>query len=495
MSWLGVDIGTSSCKAVLFDDGGRSLAEAYRSYDLQRPEADAAEIDAEDLKQAWRQAIGEAVAAVPSNPPRGLSISSQGEAVMLLDGAGNPIHPVLISLDHRGRQHLDRLVEQRGAETIYQRCGHAPHAMYSWSKLAWLKSAKPAVWQHIQAVHCLEDALQQDLGVEQPAMSWSLAGRSMCFEVHQHAWDDELLDQLGLTSEYLPRLLSSGAIAGTVSAAAAERFGLPAGIAVVCGGHDQGMGALGAGVSRAGEAMYATGSIECLCPAIDRLCLTPELFAANLCCYDFTLPNMATTVAFSFTGGNALQWFRDQFARDLKQAHGDRPAYDRLLESMPEAPTSLLCLPYFTPSATPYFHPQAMGAILGLDLSMERGTVLKGIQEGIALEMRLNCSLLEENGIPVHRFLATGGAARSPISTQLKADVLGRPVAALNVREAGCLGGAMLAAAAVSGNDIATVQAAMKPQAVDIDPRPMHSAHYDEQYTRYATLYQTLRDL
>ncbi|MFW5846368.1 MAG: FGGY-family carbohydrate kinase, partial [Planctomycetota bacterium] len=440
MSWMGVDIGTSGCKAVVFDDAGRRLEQEYRGYELHRPEAGAAELDPLELRAAWRAVIATAAAAVAdTDPVAGIGISSQGEAVLALDAADEPVAPVLTSLDARPAVALARIVAAQGAERIYTSTGHTPHPMFSLGKVLWMQEERPADWRRCRRLHCLEDALQRDLGVAEPAMSWSLAGRTLLFAVQAHAWDEELCAAAGVPSSSLPRTAASGSVAGHTGGACGERFGLPAGIPVVCGGHDQGMAALGAGVARPGEAMFATGTVACICPAVERLRFSPALQQANLCSYDFTIPGLATTVAFNLTGGNLLQWFRDTLAPEL--------VFEALLASMPTAPTDLLSLPYFAPSGTPYFDPQPKGAVLGLALTDTRGSLLKGLLEGSVMEMRLNLQILAENGIPVDSLRATGGAARSRLYTQLAADVLGRPIAALDVEEAGCLGGAMLAAA------------------------------------------------
>ncbi|MFW5830507.1 MAG: FGGY family carbohydrate kinase, partial [Planctomycetota bacterium] len=143
MSWLGVDIGTSSCKAAAFDDAGRCLAEAKQDYELLRPEPDAAVIDPDRLSAAWRHAIADCAAQVAHDPPRALAISSQGEAVLALDASGRPLAPVLTSLDNRPLPALAALESRMGSAAIYQRTGHRPQAMYSLAKLAWLRQTQP----------------------------------------------------------------------------------------------------------------------------------------------------------------------------------------------------------------------------------------------------------------------------------------------------------------------------------------------------------------
>jgi xylulokinase len=242
--------------------------------------------------------------------------------------------------------------------------------------------------------------------------------------------------------------------------------------------------------------MYATGTVECICPAFDRPILEESFFKSNLCTYDYTVEGMYTTVLFSLTGGNLLQWFRDQWGQaEVEEAGrtGDS-AYDLLLGRMASEPTDLVVLPYFTPSGTPYFDAQTPGSILGLRLGTTRGQVLRALLEGIALEMRLNVDILEDAGLSVSEFRAIGGGARNAALTQLKADVLGRPITTLAVTEAGCLGVAMLACAAHTATPLGQlVETWVKPESI-VEPDSKRAAFYRERFQAYKQLYPAIHD-
>jgi len=307
-----------------------------------------------------------------------------------------------------------------------------------------------------------------------PAMGWPLAGRTMLFDVRRHEWSGEILDRIGLSPERLARPLPSGTIVGAV----ARNLGLAKDAVVVTGGHDQPCGALGAGAIEPGTAMYATGTVECITPAFARPILTPALRRNNLCTYDHAAPGMYTSVAYSLTGGNILKWYRDQFAPGQN--------YEEILKTAATEPTKLLVLPYWMASGTPYFDLCTPGAILGLRLSTTRGEILRALLEGVALEMRLNLEILRESGCAIKELRAVGGGAKSAYWTQLKADVLGRPITTLNVTEAGCLGAAMLACAATTGQALPDLARRwVKPRAAVM---PSAGAAYEEHFARYREL-------
>jgi xylulokinase len=361
--------------------------------------------------------------------------------------------------------------------------------------LLWLRQQRPDVFAKATQFLCFEDLFHSHLGLD-PVISWPLAGRTMLFNIRTHQWDPEILAAIGLEPSRFARPAPSGSIVGSLSHAMASDLGLADGAIVVAGGHDQPCGALGAGVTEPGIAMYASGTVDCICAAFDRPRLDERLFDANLCTYDFTLPDQSTTVLFSLTGGNLLRWFRDQWGQMevAAAAQSGIDPYELLMRAMATEPTDLLVLPYFTPSGTPYFDCELPGAILGLRLSTTRGQVLRALLEGVAMEMRLNLDILKESGIAVRQLRAIGGGARSPALIGLKADVLGRPIATLALSEAGCVGAAILACAAHSRTAAAELAATWVKTGPTIEPDARRAALYDEQFAAYRELHPAMRD-
>jgi xylulokinase len=206
---------------------------------------------------------------------------------------------------------------------------------------------------------------------------------------------------------------------------------------------------------------------------------------------------MYTTVAFSLTGGNILKWFRDQFGTEevRKASETDRNAYELLLEQVEDKPSDLTVLPYFTPSGTPYFDTETAGAVLGLRLSTTRGEFIRALLEGVAFEMRLNLDILERTGCEVRELRAIGGGAKSETWTQLKADVIGKPITVLDVTEAGCLGAAMLAAAADTGEPVAELAARWSRPVGVKQPRNEFVQHYSTKFDEYRRVYPAVRGM
>lgn len=494
MSYLGIDIGTTGCKAVAFSETGEQIALAYRDYPVVSPQDGWAELDPKLVLDRCCEVISEASAACAADPIRSLGISSQGEAFTPIGPDGGLLANAMVSSDARAARIALNWSRDFGAERLYQITGHTPAAIFTLYKLLWLRDNRPDVWQRARAFYCFEDLLHWRLGLD-PAIGWPLAGRTMLFDVRKHEWSPEILDAVGLDVGKLARPLASGEVVGTVPAAVAREFGLPDGVRVVAGGHDQTCGALGAGVVAPGRAVYGMGTVDCITPAFGSAIFSDDLFANSLATYDFTVRGMYTTVAYSLTGGNLLQWFRDQFAAEevarAKDAGGS--AYELLLDGMPDEPTNLLVLPYFTPSGTPYFDAEVPGAILGLRLTTTRHELLRGLLEGVALEMRLNLDILNRSGIPVDELVAIGGGAKNRKWLQLKADVLNTPITVAAVTEAGCMGVAMLGAAAVTGESVTSIAGRWSREVGVVHPNPANAGAYSERYDTYAKLYPTVK--
>jgi xylulokinase len=425
-----------------------------------------------------------------------LAISSQGEAFTVLNADGEVVADAMISSDTRAAALAESWSREFGATRLYEITGHTAHAIFSLFKLLWLRQERPEIWKRAARILCFEDYLHHRLGIE-PAIGWSLAGRTMLFNVRQQRWDEEILEAVGLRVDQLARPLASGQAVGVLPDSMTIKLGFASGACVVAGGHDQVCAALGAGAIHPGQAALATGTVECVTVAFQDPVFSPVLQKSNLCTYAHAAPGLYATLAYNLTGGNLLRWFRYQWSarEDIEAAREGTDVYDLILRALSSTPTRLMALPYFTPSGTPHFDAHTPGAILGLRLDTTRGEVLRALLEGLAFELRANFSLLEQTGIRVQEIRAVGGGAKNLSWLQLKADVLNRRMMRPAVTEAGCLGNALLAFSGVTGASIAQLLPAWVPILDTIEPDPERADHYTGRAKAYAQCYTALREL
>ncbi len=496
MSYLGLDIGTSGCKAVVFNEYGEELAAAFREYPLITPNEGWVELDSEEVCAKCFEVIKEVALKTNADPVQAMGISSQGEAFTPVDKNGNILGNGMVSSDTRASGIVNAFCADFGSEKLYSITGHTAYPMFSLFKLIWIKQNKPEIWKKTAKFLCFEDLLHLKLGLD-PAIGYPLAGRTMLFNVTSHQWDEEILSAVGLQPGQLARPLPSGSSVGTIPAKIAYQLGLQNEVMVVTGGHDQSCGALGAGIVLKGMAVYATGTVECITPAFEKPIFGDELYKNNYCTYDFAVPGMYTTVAYSLTGGNILKWYRDEFAFPEKEIarQNDRNVYEVILDSLPRNPSKLLVLPYFTPTGTPYFDSHITGAILGLRFNTSREEILRALLEGVAFEMRLNLSILEKSGIVVNELRAIGGGSKSKAWTQLKANVLNKPITTVAVTEAGCFGAAILAKSAITGISLEVIISEWVKTFQTIFPQDEFTGFYEKQFQTYMKLYPALKSI
>jgi xylulokinase len=498
MSLLGLDVGTTGAKAIVFREDGALLGQGYREYPLLHPRPDWIELDPTQVWELTAEAIREAVAnAGGADPVEALAVSCLGEATAPVARDGRIVRNSILGFDARGQEEVDWWEAEVGRDRVFRITGRPLSIMYTAHKLMWLKKHEPQVYDGTWKFLGYGDYTLWRLGAE-PAIDYSLAGTMMLFDVNTKQWSQELLELAGLDAGKLSKPVPAGTEVGTLSPAVAESLGLPPGVKLVTGGHDQPCGALGSGCVEDGMAMDATGTVECLTPAFSRLVLTDGMLRSNLCCYDHTVPGMYVSLAFNFTGGSLLKWFRDTLGQaDVEEARrtGD-DVYDVLLRQCADEPSPVLVLPHLTLTGTPWMDPKAKGALFGLQLSTTKGELIKGLLDGITYEMRLNLELLREAGVTIRELRAIGGGAKSPFWLQLKADIFGMPVARLNVTECACLGAALLAGTA-AGRYNSVAEAAQSVVSVEqvYEPRPEKEAAYRDKYAIYRDLYPTTAPL
>lgn len=436
MSLLGLDVGTTGCKAVVFTPDGRLVTTAYAEYPLYSPHPGWQQLEPCEVWAAICTTLQQVSATTADDPITALAVSAQGEAMVPVDAQMEPLGPSIVTFDGRAKGDIATLIERLGNEAIYTATGMPAHAMHSAAKLSWVRREQPELWARTVWWLGWEDFVGVRLGAE-PAVSRSLAARTMMLDIQTGTWWSPILQALELDAAHLARPVDSGTLVGRVSARAAAETGLPAGVAIVAGGHDQPCGALGAGAVDAGVAANSTGTVECLTPTLPQRAITEMMRLAHLCCYPHVIPQRWTTIAFTFGAGSVLRWVRDFLAPERSAfARSDgRDPYEALLAEMPREPTTLLSLPHLAGAGTPSLDLGSRGAILGLTLSTSRGEVIKSLLEGITLEMALNLELLQSSGVAITRLHAVGGATRSDVWLQLKADIFGLPVVAFDQPE------------------------------------------------------------
>ena len=496
MSLIGLDIGTTGCKATVFNDEWKIVASASREYPVLTPRPHWAEQDADLVWRLALDVLAQVAEQSRNDPPKAMALSVQGEAVIPVDRTGRPMRRAILGMDTRSMAENEWLADTFGPETLFQRTGMPMHTMNTITKLLWLQRNESRIWANAAQWLLYEDYFLRRL-TGRAVISHCLASRTQMYDLGASTWAADILDRCGIDHGRLAQLLPPGeAVVGTLDETIACEVGLPTSVLVAVGGHDQACAALGSGVIEPGLAMVSTGTAEVVEVAMRSPVLDPKLREGNISVYRHVVPGLYLAMTLNHSGGLTLRWFRDTLCRDrLAQAfETGQDAYDLMLAEAAQGPTDLLVLPHFAGAGTPLLDTRSRGAIVGLTFATTQASLAKAILEGLSFELRVNLELLREAGIGLNELHAVGGGARSRLWLQLKADICRVRLRVPEVTEAACLGAAILAAVAAGEYaDIATAVGEAVELADVVEPHPDRSERYDRRYESYGQLYPALR--
>lgn len=496
MHLMGVDVGSTGVKAVVFTPEGEIAGSAYREYPEVYPSPGWIELRPDDVWGGTQAVIREA-AQQAGGAVKSLAISALGEAFTPVSRDSEFLHNTIVSPDARATSQAENLGATLGAERIFRLTGMPLSPSFTLPKLIWMREEMPAVHEQTWKYLLWPELIHLKLGLT-PRIDHSLAGRTMAFDVRERRWSAEMLDVAGIPAEMLADPIAPGEIVGELSAEAARDVGLEPGCVVVAGGHDQPMNALGAGVVRPGMCADGMGTVECITVAFDEPVLSDAMRAHNYGCYPHVAGDQYATIAYNYACGSLLRWWRDLFGAEAvaEAARTGADVWEIILADLPEGPSGLLWLPYFAGSGTPYLDPRAKGAIIGLTLDTDRGRLVKALLEGTCYELDLNIRALDEAGVPIERLRATGGGSRSDTWLQLKADITGKPVVRLNVSESGCQAGAILGGVALGvWRDVHEAASALVTEGAEFTQRAEMHERYAELREAYTDTWPALREV
>jgi xylulokinase len=494
MSLMGIDVGTTGCKAVAFDERGTVLSSAYREYPLVQPREGWVELEPELIWRRVKETLLEVNGRLAADPVSALGVSSQGETVTAVDVNTSSLCNFIVTFDNRTIEQVRFWEHALSREEIYRITGMPLHPMYSINKILWLKEHRPDIFCQAHKFLLVEDFIIAKLCGEY-GIDYTLASRSMAFDVTRRKWSSEILRIAGVEERRFSQAVPSGTTVGTLRKELRAMLGFSKEVAIVTGGHDQPCGALGAGITRSGIAMNATGTVDAVCPVFNTLGFSANMLNDNYAVYPYTMDGLFCTIGFNLTGGLLLKWYRDTLCQEEGRRSietGESP-YDLILKGTSDFPKDLFVLPHFVGSGTPYLDPFSKGAIVGLKISTTKGDLTRSILDSINFEMKLNIERLRANNISINEIHAVGGGAKSDLWLRLKASCFGMPIRRPRAQEAVSLGAAILAGKATGrfGN-VEEGANAMVAIEETFDPDPTLATIYEEKYAKYRELYSLL---
>ena len=491
---IGIDLSTTTCKAIAWDERGAQVAQGRAPLSLSRPGANAYEQAPEDWWQAAQAALRQLAVLIDMRQVAALAVVNQRETVAVTDANDQVLRPALLWLDERRKAEVDGLAGAVGQERLHQLSGK-PH---DWApailSLAWMARHEPQLFEQIRHVYDPHAWLVRQL-TGAFATSWASADPFGAFDIHRHQWSEDVLQALpvALPVDCFAPASAPGTLLGTVHRAAAQATGLRPGTPVMAGGGDGQAGGLGVGVAAPGVAYLNLGT-AIVSGVYSQLPSISQAFR-TMCAVDSQGYVLETSLRSGTLLVNSL--LRQFFDIDAAAEPERLLALEKAAADVAPGSAGLILLPYWSGMMNPYWDQDARGCLLGLSPDHGRAEIYRALLEGIALEQAVATrAVVAATGQPVDAFVAIGGGASSRLWCQIIANVTDRPVVRAVSQEASSLG-AGIAAAVGAGwyADFASAAAAMTQGGETFTPDPALRDFHRELLALYSDLYPRLRDL
>ena len=474
--YLSVDLGTTGCRSILFNNKLDVVSSSYEEYPRITPKEKWTEQDAELWWTLTLKTAGDAIAksGVSAKEIKAISVSSQGITIVPVDKEVKPLCNALSWLDVRAEQEANRISKDLTDKEMYLLTGKPVSATYTLPKLLWIKENLPDVYSKAyKFLMPMEFLVARFTG--NAVTDHSMASGTLMYDIKAMEWSRKVLDFYGIDRSKLPDIKWSGECAGCVLTEVAEKLGLDENCVVAVGAQDQKCAALGAGLSD-GVMTISLGTAAAITKRWNEA-KTEINNGVGWCGY--AEKGAFVTEGVIGTAGTCLRWVRDAFFKDDNYATIDKEA----LEAR-ERGSSLIFHPYMNGPTSPELYPESTGNFYGINLATERGDIALSVMEGIAFQMRAILEAMDAYG-NVHTLILFGGGAKSDLWCQIIADVTGMKINVTKTPEAAGAGAAMLASRA-TGENIDSLEIGKTYM-----PSSLKDA-YDEKYRKYKAIEEKL---
>ena len=445
---LGIDIGTSGTKTVLFDESGGTAASSTYEYPLYQPNIGWAEQDPEDWWKATCFTIKDVLSKSRVNPKdiKGVGLSGQMHGAVLLDGEDNVLRRAIIWCDQRTELECGQITELIGKERLIQITANPALTSFTASKIMWVRNNEPNLFKKVKKILLPKDYIRLRLTGEY-ATEVSDASGMQLMDISKRNWSREVLDKLGIERSQLGEMYESQEVSGKVNHTGAEMTGLREGTPVVGGAGDQAAGAVGNGIVKPGVVSSTIGTSGVVFAYSEKISIDPAGRVHTFC---HAVPNTWHIMGVTQSAGLSLKWFRDNFCIEEKRVAelmGIDPylLMDKEAERVKPGCNGLIYLPYLMGERSPHLDAAAKGVFFGLSAKHEKPDMLRAVMEGVVYSLKDCLEIIKGMGVEVNEVRASGGGGKSPFWRQMQADVFGTSVATTNSSEGSALGVALLA--------------------------------------------------
>ena len=439
--FIGIDVGTTGTKALLFDAHGEILHRAYRSYPLMNPAPEQTEQNPMDWYQAVCLTVKECTTKLEEpSQVTALSISAQGGTLVLCDESGRPIRNAISWLDRRAKKESEELCQAKEEDYYYLHTGWRVNHGYHLAEIKWLVKHEPELIKQTRFFLSPLDFLNLKLSGEAVSDYTNVAITNL-EDIRKRNWEKSIFDDLGIKEKQLPRLAPAGTVIGTLTKKAASELNLSERTLLINGGYDQYCAACGLGAVSKGDVMLSTGTAWVLIGITDQLVIDRNSYIAPGL---HVVPNRYGVMASLETGGVSLEWIRNKILSIHSHIHYNE--INRQAEARGEGANGLLFYPYFAGSTCPTWDSNLKSSFLGLTLYHDGYDMARAVMEGVVYAVDGILQAFEKAKIKSEKIKMTGGATKSPFWSQMISDITGIPVELYHEADSAAIGAGIIAA-------------------------------------------------
>jgi len=481
---MGIDLGTSSVKAVIMDTDGTIAGLGQEGYDVQAPAPGYAQQDMELLWKATERVIKQAIVNAGINPSniKGIGFSGQMHGLVLLDKQMKPIRPAIIWADQRTKHQIDNIYSIIGMDEFRKVTLNSLSTGFFICSLMWIRDNEPESYNRTYKAVLPKDYIRYKLSGEL-ATDVTDASSTVIFDTANRCWAFDIIERIGINPTLFPKHFEAYQVAGEVTQECGERTGLRSKTPVVYGGGDSLMHSVGNGIIKPGVISANIGTAGQLSSASNYPVFDKQ-FRTNSFCH--AQDNLWIIFGGHLNGGIVLKWLRDNYFPHLSYRE-----FDGIAEEIPAGSDGAIFLPYLSGERTPYQDPSAKGIYFGMTLRHGYKQMIRAAMEGVVLSLRLTLEIFKELNIPIERITASGGGAKSGTWLQMQADIFNAPIYTVAGKEEACTGAAIMAGVGV--NLYESVEQAcsriVKYNREITLPRAENVKVYDEAFEKFKLLY------
>ncbi len=495
---LGIDLGTSGTKTVLFSEDGRPVSAHTVEYPMYQPKNGWAEQDPEDWWRAAAEGIRKVLEKGNVNPRdvAGVGLSGQMHGLTMLDKDGKVLRNAIIWCDQRTGEQCDEMARRLGRKRVIEITANPPMTGFTAAKIMWVKQNQPDVYAKCAHILLPKDFIRYKLTGEFATEVSDAAGMQL-MDVPKRIWSKEMLEMLGISESLLAKMYESPDVTGKVHQEGAQATGLLPGTPVVGGAGDNAAAAVGTGVVRSGRAFTTLGTSGVVYAVSDTVSIDPEGRVHTLCA---SVPGKWTVMSCTQAAGLSLRWLRDTCCFEEVQEASRRGVDPYVVmtekaQNVPIGAQGLLYLPYLMGERSPHPDPDCRGVFFGLSAMHGREHLIRAVMEGVAYSQAECVEVFKEMHVPIKEMMACGGGGRSPLWRQMLADLYGCTVSTIQADEGPALGAAILAG--VGTGVYESVESAcdkIVKTENNLPPIAENCKAYEGYFKLYKKLYRSLKD-